>query len=50
MDSIGDYELLALQFEDAETPKFNESARAMKIENQDFTIYYSKENSYLIQY
>ena len=43
VDSIADYELLALQFEDSETPKFNEIARTMKIDNQDFTIYYSNE-------
>ena len=47
VDSIGDYELLALQFEDSETPKFNENARNMKIDNQDFTIYYSNECPYV---
>ena len=47
VDSIGDYELLALQFEDTETPKFNDNARSMKIDNQDFTIYYSNECPYV---
>ena len=47
VDSIGDYELLALQFEDTETPKFNENARSMKIDNKDFTIYYSNECPYV---
>ena len=31
VDSISDYELMALKFEDTETPKFNEIARNMKI-------------------
>jgi len=47
VDSIGDFELLALQFEDGETPKFNKNARSMKIENKDFTIYYSNECPYV---
>ncbi|MBR3153012.1 MAG: GNAT family N-acetyltransferase [Clostridia bacterium] len=47
VDNIGEYELLALQFKKAETPKFNESARNMKIDNQDFTIYYSNECPYV---
>ena len=47
VDNIGDYELLALQFEDTEPPKFNETARKMKIDNQDFTIYYSNECPYV---
>ena len=47
VDSIADYELLALQFEDGETPKFNDNARTMKIDNQDFTIYYSNECPYV---
>ena len=37
VDVISDYELLALQFEDSETPKFNDNARNMKIDNKDFT-------------
>ena len=47
VDSIADYELLALQFEDCETPKFNDNARSMKINNKDFTIYYSNECPYV---
>ena len=47
VDSIGDFELLALQFEESETPKFNENARNMKIETTDFTIYYSNECPYV---
>ena len=47
VDSIADYELLALKFDDAETPKFNENARTMKIDNKEFTIYYSNECPYV---
>ena len=47
VDVISDYELMALKFEESETPKFNSSARAMKIDNQDFTIYYSNECPYV---
>ena len=47
IDSIGDYELLALCFDNSESPKFSESARSMKIDNTDFTIYYSPECPYV---
>ena len=47
VDEIGDYELLALQFDNNEVPKFNDNARSMKIDNQDFTIYYSPECPYV---
>ena len=47
VDEIGDYELLVLQFNNSETPKFNDTARNMKIDNQDFTIYYSNECPYV---
>lgn len=47
VDSINEYELLALQFDEEDTPKFNESARAMKIDDEDFTIYYSNECPYV---
>ena len=47
IDNIGDYELLALCFDNSETPKFSESARSMKIDNTDFTIYYSPECPYV---
>ena len=43
VDTVNDYELLALQFDNNETPKFSDNARTMKIDNQDFTIYYSPE-------
>ena len=47
VDTVGDYELLVLQFDDNEVPKFNQNARLMKIENQEFTIYYSNECPYV---
>ena len=47
VDVIDDYELLALKFDEKETPKFSDSARAMKIESKDFTIYYSNECPYV---
>jgi len=47
VDSIGDYELLALRFDSAEPPKFAESARAMKTDCEDFTVYYSNECPYV---
>ena len=40
---------MALKFEESETPKFNDSARRMEIEDKDFTIYYSNECPY-VQY
>jgi len=47
VDNIGDFELLALQFKNSETPRFNENARSMKIDSEDFTIYYSNECPYV---
>ncbi len=47
VDSIQDYELLALKFDDSETPRFNDRARLMKIDYQEFTIYYSNECPYV---
>ena len=47
VDEIDDYELLALQFDDNETPKFNDNARTMKIDSEEFTIYYSNECPYV---
>ena len=47
VDVISDYELMALKFKDSEFPKFNEKARTMKIDDQDFTIYYSNECPYV---
>ena len=48
VDTVGDYELLALQFDDSDVPKFNESARKMQIDTNDFTIYYSPECPYTV--
>ena len=47
VDTINDYELMALQFDNKETPKFSDSARKMEIDSQDFTIYYSNECPYV---
>ena len=47
VDTIGDYELLVLSFDDSETPRFNDNVRKMKIDNQEFTIYYSPECPYV---
>ena len=49
VDSIDDYELLALSFETTKTPKFSDRARLMEIESKDFTIYYSPSCPY-VQY
>ena len=47
VDTINDYELMALQFETSETSKFSDSARKMEIDSEDFTIYYSNECPYV---
>ena len=47
VDSILDYELLTLQFDNSELPRFSESARKMQIESDVFTIYYSEECPYV---
>ena len=47
VDTINDYELMVLQFNDKEIPKFNDSARKMEIDSKDFTIYYSNECPYV---
>ncbi len=47
VDSVGDYELLALQFDDRQPPKFRDSAKRMGIDSQDFTIYYSNQCPYV---
>ena len=39
--------MLALQFDNTPTPKFNDTARKMEIDNKDFTIYYSNECPYV---
>ena len=47
VDSIEDYELMALSFDSSKLPKFTESAKSMQIDNKDFTIYYSNECPYV---
>ena len=47
VDTVNDYELMALQFEKSETPKFSDSVRCMEIDSKDFTIYYSNECPYV---
>lgn len=47
VDSIGEYELLALQFDKNDMPKFRDNARKMKIDEKDFTIYYSPACPYV---
>ena len=47
VDTINDYQLMVLLFDDKETPKFSDTARRMEIDNQDFTIYYSNECPYV---
>lgn len=47
VDSVGEYELMALSFDGEAAPKFCENARAMKIDSPIFTIYYSNECPYV---
>ena len=47
VDTINDYELMALSFTTSETPKFSDTVRKMKIDSEDFTIYYSNECPYV---
>ena len=47
VDCINDYELMVLQFDDKDFPKFNDNARKMEIDNKGFTIYYSNECPYV---
>ena len=47
IDKIDDYELLALSFDNNDVPKFNDNARKMMIEEENFTIYYSHECPYV---
>ena len=46
VDSIGDFELLALEFKKGDTPKFCANARNMKTESKDFTVFYSNACPY----
>lgn len=36
-----------MPFHDGDLPRFNDSARKMKIDNENFTIYYSNECTYV---
>ena len=47
VDTINDYELMVLSFNDNEVPKFSNSARKMEIDSEEFTIYYSNECPYV---
>ena len=47
IDTIDDYELMALSFDNKGTPRFNDSARKKEINSKDFTIYYSNECPYV---
>ena len=47
VDTIEDYELIALDFNDINIPKFSDSAKTMQIDSKDFTIYYSNECPYV---
>ena len=47
VDEIGDYELVALDFNGSDAPKFSDSTKLNKIDSEDFTIYYSNECPYV---
>lgn len=47
VDEIGEYELLSLNF-GKESPRFNETARKMEIDNSELTILYSPQCPYTI--
>ena len=47
VDTINDYQLMVLSFDNSELPKFSDSARNMKIDSEDFTIYYTNECPYV---
>ena len=47
VDSIGEYELLALCF-DEEKPQFNDCAKKMEIDSKDFTIYYTNQCPFVV--
>ena len=46
VDSVGDYELTALKFNERQTPKFSDSARKMRIDSPEFNVFYSPECPY----
>ncbi|MBO4897445.1 MAG: GNAT family N-acetyltransferase [Clostridia bacterium] len=47
VDTIDDFELLALKFKDGKTPRFNDGARKMAIEDKGFTVFYSNACPYV---
>ena len=47
VDTVNDYQLVALSFNDEETPRFTDNARKMEIDDLNFTIYYSNECPYV---
>ena len=47
VDTINDYELMSLSFDDKDTPKFTDTARKMEIDRKEFTIYYTNECPYV---
>ena len=47
VDTINDYELMVLSFDDKDTPKFTDTARKMEIDRKEFTIYYTNECPYV---
>ena len=47
VDTINDYELMVLSFDDNEVPKFRDNARKMAIDNKDFTVFYTNECPYV---
>lgn len=47
IDSIDEYELLALSFNDEEKPSFSKASKKMKIEDKTLTVYYAKQCPYI---
>ena len=47
VDTVKDYNLMALSFDKSELPRFSENAKLMKIDSEDFTIYYSNSCPYV---
>lgn len=48
VDEIDTYQLVALLFDKSPTPRLNECARSMQIDNQEFTIFYSPACPYAV--
>lgn len=46
VDSVGEYELLALSF-DKSYPQFSDSARQCKVDNNELTVYYGNQCPYI---